>query len=316
MTSLRNYGIALAALLVTMGFALVLTHNIQYVGATTVSNQAVANVVVPSFCSNDLPSNTLIQFGSVPSGTNVNTANLVTVSDNNGNLQSNVFIAGSTWTYLSNSFNTGNTLWNPSSLGSYGGNALTLYPTYVDTHSVLHVGSSTSNNFFFGVAVPFGQAPGAYAQKITFQNVCSTSNSMTYNVIAQLTVPGACFITISNTLINFGTINPGSSVPTANLIVDTNTGGNSNANILVAGGNWISGANQFYVANTLWAATSQSGYTGTPLQHNILQGFVDTQIEIVYPPTSNSNNIFFGVAVPPAQASGTYTQNIIIENTC
>ncbi len=123
---------------------------------------------------------------------------------------------------------------------------------------------------------------------------------------------GACGISLSNSVINFGSINPSSSVNTANLVVDTNQGGTSSANILVDGTNMVSGSNNFYISNTLWNPTSLSSYAGNALKLEP-GGLTDTKIAIT---GGGAQNIFFGIGVPAAQPSGSYTQNIVLENQC
>ena len=106
-------------------------------------------------------------------------------------------------------------------------------------------------------------------------------------------------------------------MPTSQVVTDTDTGGNIAANILVDGGNWISGLNNFYVANTLWDGTSDATYIGNALQLD--PNIQDTNIQIAQPTPSapsKSASIYFGLAVPAGQASGAYTQNIVFENKC
>ncbi|MFI5412931.1 MAG: hypothetical protein ACHQX1_03495, partial [Candidatus Micrarchaeales archaeon] len=93
--------------------------------------------------------------------------------------------------------------------------------------------------------------------------------------------------------------------------------GNTNANIVTAGSNWVSGGNNFFVANTVWNPTSASNGIGNTLKlFPPSANLADTGITIVFPPTNNGNNIYFGVTIPPAQTSGLYTQNIVLENSC
>jgi hypothetical protein len=121
-----------------------------------------------------------------------------------------------------------------------------------------------------------------------------------------------CGITLSNSVISFGNINPGFFSLTSNRIVDTNAGGTAAANILVSGSNWISsGTANFFVANTLWNPTSASNAVGTSLP--LFPSFTITGIPLA---AAGTGNIFFGIGVPPAQPLGLYTANIIIENSC
>ncbi|MEM3744521.1 MAG: hypothetical protein QW759_01635, partial [Candidatus Micrarchaeaceae archaeon] len=122
-------------------------------------------------------------------------------------------------------------------------------------------------------------------------------------------VQQTCTISLPTNAINFGSINPNSNTPTSNAITDDNTG-NANAYMLVYGGNWIGpGANSFGVGNTLWAATSQSTYSGTPLSAT------PSNTAIVVP-AGSSNSIYFGLGVPGGAPSGSYSQTITIENSC
>ena len=120
-----------------------------------------------------------------------------------------------------------------------------------------------------------------------------------------------CEISLSNSLIGFGAIDPLSYAATGNLVVDTNAGGTS-ANILVDGGNWISGANNFYVANGLWNPTSAGAGVGNSLQ-------LDPNIKdtgIIVAANNGQGKIYFGLGIPGAQPSGTYNANIVLENKC
>ncbi len=128
----------------------------------------------------------------------------------------------------------------------------------------------------------------------------------------QFASPG-CSLILSNTAITFGNpINPNSNTATANLVVDTNTGGTT-ANIFVYGSSWVFSSNSFGVGNTLWNPTSLASYGG-----NALTGtFVDTAISLpANTGTAQSNNIYFGLEIPSTTPAGIYTQNIVIENSC
>jgi hypothetical protein len=187
------------------------------------------------------------------------------------------------------------------------------------TWNVIYGGilSSSSIN-----SIKFNTNPGTFSYIIANQVVGVNTyvpSPASGNVIAGNTVlvtfaeaPPTCGISLSNTVISFGNINPGSASATGNLIVDTNSGGNVNANILVEGTNWISGSANFAYANTLWNPISAGARIGTPLM--LYPGnFVDTNIAI---PGGGANSIYFGTAVPPGEPAGPYTQNIVIENLC
>ncbi len=117
-----------------------------------------------------------------------------------------------------------------------------------------------------------------------------------------------CSISLSPGTISFSTLAPGSTFDTNQLITDTN-GGSTSANVLVFGGNWISGPLSFGVSNTLWNPASLSAYGG-----NALSGSLAATNIIVG--AASSNNIYFGLGAPAGVGEGTYTQNIIVENQC
>ena len=118
-----------------------------------------------------------------------------------------------------------------------------------------------------------------------------------------------CTITLGTSAINFGSLNPGTSIATSNAIKDSNTG-TANAYMFVYGGNWISGSNQFGVSNTTW---SKSSGTAFATANKLLSTPVNTTLTV---PASGSNTIYFGLGVPRGAPSGAYSQNIIIENSC
>ena len=133
------------------------------------------------------------------------------------------------------------------------------------------------------------------------------------SVTASVVVPTNCITQLSNTLINFGVINPLGNAPTANAVLDTNEG-NVAAFILLDGTNWVSGGNSFPVTNTIWDfSTHAGGVSGNALQ---LLGAVTNTANII---GSGVNNIlYFGALVNNGitQPAGTYTQTITIENEC
>ena len=163
----------------------------------------------------------------------------------------------------------------------------------------------TSNSFAFTQQALWGSGP------ITVNVIVTDSASTPESVKSTLvynTGTVLCDISLSPTALAFGSTNPGSYLPTNAGVVDTNSGG-SNAYMYVYGGNWISGSHSFGVSNTLWSAITQASYTGTQLS-------ATSSNTAMLVPSSGSNTIYFGVAVPASQPSGSYTQNIIIENSC
>ena len=139
---------------------------------------------------------------------------------------------------------------------------------------------------------------------VTFGGTQSSS------VTASVNVPLYCGISVSPTSISFGSVSPGSSVPTNVLVTDTNAAGNTQANVLIDGGNWISGSNSFGASNTLWDTSSQATYAGTPLT------LTPVSTGETLAASAGSNTLYFGLAVPSSQAAGVYTQTITIENSC
>ncbi len=259
-------------------------------------------------------SNTAINFGIIPPGVNTIYTNNFVVANNIGLNAANILLNGTVWTYLSNTFAAGNTVWNSANVAIGLANSLPQAPSLVDTNVVLPglYPSISSNGIHFGVSVPGGTPPGTYTQNIVFTD----KFFQTAVVTASLTVPSTCYITLANTLIGFGALNPGTATGVGNQVIVQNLLGGVPANILVEGSNWITGSTaNFFVANTLWNNAYEPTYTGMPLPLALsgLNNFYDTDIVV---PIAGSNYIYFGVAVPPGQTTSTYVQNIIVENKC
>ena len=224
----------------------------------------------------------------------------------------------------SNNFYVTNTLWSPTSAGST--TPLTLYTglaSLVDTLIQIPAPSSsnpaTTNTIYFGIDIPAGTPAGVYTQNIVYGYTCNggPANAIATNTVATANVQTACFISLNTGTIDFGTLSPNGNVPTANQIIDTDQGGNIAANILVEGGNWISGSNNFLPENTLWNPTTSASYVGNAL--SAIPTVTDTHIQIAAGTISSPNpaaSIYFGVGVPAGQVAGAYTQNIILENLC
>ncbi len=123
-----------------------------------------------------------------------------------------------------------------------------------------------------------------------------------------LPVQNTCTISLNPTGIDFGTIDPGSSVATINAIKDTN-GGNTRAYMFVYGGNWI-GSTHFGVSNTTWATSNGVSFASA----NRL-GTIPANTTLIVP-ASLSNTVYFGLGVPGGSTSGPYSQTITIENSC
>ena len=286
----------------------------QYTSNTVATaNVNVGNVIYITITPS---SNT---FGNVYPGSTYDTNVLFTDTDNGGNLAANVFISGSDFTGPgTNSIGVSNTLWDYPSQSSYVGNALsgTLANTGITLVQPTISNPLASNEIYFGVNVPSGTAAGLYTQTLTFENenTLTSTNSIANTVTLTANVQGFCSISLSPNSINFGSIAASANVPTNNLITDTDSNGNAQASVLVAGTNW-GGASSFGVSNTLYSSSSQSTYTGNALTNTLTL----TGITIAAPTQSNpstNNLIYFGLGVPAGAPAGAYSQTITIENSC
>jgi len=288
--------------------------------ASSYSANAVANVVVGNVIYVSISPNTL-NFGSLnPNNIYYFTIPNIIDTDNGGNLAANIFLSGGNWNYGANSFGVSNTFWSAASPGT-ANTALT--NTLTDTNILIPqpniIVSSTQNTVYFvEVNIPAGTAPGNYLQNVTFENKnqAASVNSVPINAIFSANVQGVCYISLNTLTINFGTVVASANVPTQFGVTDSDNGGNVAANMLVYGGNWV-GPTTFGVGNTLWNPTSSNSYIGTAL--TLSTGNTITGIVIPAPTQSSpstSNSIYFGLGVPGGAPSGTYTQNIIIENSC
>ena len=149
-----------------------------------------------------------------------------------------------------------------------------------------------------------GQVGVLYATTNTF-------NGIGFNIV----VSGVCTPVLSNALINFGSVAPGSFAPTAN-VENIQDVGSVSSNIVLYStstttGNWIYNANSFMAGNTVWdGATHASAIVGNQLTNTIT---TDTEI---YVPVSSSNDLYFGLNVPVGQQPGTYTQGITVSLSC
>ncbi len=303
------------------------------VNATLYTGNVVANVVVSNTCfTSGTPS--AFSFPSLPPGSSDNTNTAVTDTDNGGNAASTLYIAGTGgsgttlgyWTGPgTNTIPVGQTDWNAASQPSYSGTALsnTLASTSITLTAPNTVNPITSANIYLGVSIPSGTAAGLYTQTIQLENSCS-GNIQTANVVANVVVQGVCYISLSPSSISFGTLTPTATYNTNQIVTDTDNGGNVAANILLEGtggsgatlGDWLGpGSNVIPVGNTLYSASSQPSYSGAALSNAL----TNSNIVIAAPnviTTSTSANVFFGLGVPAGTAGGTYTQNILIENSC
>jgi len=319
----------ITAIVAALTFSALLLISPSNVSATSSNSPqtVAASVSVLNTLYTDISPNS-IEWTNYPTFQN-DTNTLITVSDENGNIPGNIFIWGTA--QLSNALNgnsiaIGNVLWNPTSSNTaYIGNAVTTSPvnTLIVVAAPTISSPTTSNYIYLGANVPAGTASGLYTGSIYFdiENGSTISQPTTSNVLSvTVNVLPTCYISLSPTSINFGTLAAGTNTGNSwNGIVDTDTGGNAQATINVYGGNWIFSSNtaiSFYVANTVWSSTNTVGYSsGTPLTLTP----ISTNIIVPAPTQSNpstSNTVYFGVAVPGGAPVGAYTQNIVIANQC
>jgi hypothetical protein len=243
-----------------------------------------------------------------------------TVNDPGGNAPANILISA-TGNWISpadpaNSIFYGNVFWNPTSVGLGLGNALTTSPvnTLIQVPAPSQSTPTTNNIVYFGITIPGAQPAGLYTSNIVFQNSCQPSNSIPLTVPTTANVVGTCYISLPSS-ISFGSVNPGSNTDTNVIVTDNDINGNVAANVLVDGTTWVAGANSFGVSNTVWDAASQPSFTGNALTNALVLTPIVVPAPSLGTPTT-SNNIYFGVGIPQGTVAGSYTQNILIENSC
>ena len=141
-------------------------------------------------------------------------------------------------------------------------------------------------------------------------NAFASGGGNTNAISATVTVNNYCAFVTSNTAINFGSMNPGTTTATtANGITVTDTG-NIGSNILTSGNSWVYNSNSFGVQNTVWSASSSTAYaSATPLTITS----TDTGIIVT---TTATNTIYYGLGIPAGQAPGTYSQTIDVISSC
>ena len=178
----------------------------------------------------------------------------------------------------------------------------------------------TTENAIVPNTIIFSEVPGKYSFSIPNQVVSGKTyipnTASGYIVTGNSTVitfsqssSSVCTISLNSNTINFGSINPNSSIFTTNSIIDSNTG-SANAYLYVFGGNWINGAQSFGVSNTSYASAVGISYNSANKLSAIA---VNTLLSV---PSSGSNTIYFGFNLPKAIKSGIYNQTITIENSC
>ena len=135
---------------------------------TSISSPTSVNVTAATCTISLTP--TSINFGQVLPDQNYATSKYI--SDmNGGGTNAYLYIYGSNWinaTNTLNNFYVSNTVWNPSSLSSYGGNELAL----TSTNTLILIQAGKTSNVFIGASVPSGQAAALYSQTLTITNAC------------------------------------------------------------------------------------------------------------------------------------------------
>jgi len=326
--SLNWFITAIVAALTFSAFLLLSPSNVS---ATTANAAVAANVNVQGTLYTDISPNSIIWTNYPKFANNTNT--LITVNDENGNIPGNIFIWGTATlsnTLNSNSIAIGNVLWNPTSLTSYAGNAVTT--SQVNTLIVVAaptISTPTTNSpIYLGVNVPAGTPAGLYTGSIYFDIENGSIYSLqpsTNTLSVTVNVLPTCYISLSANSINFGTMPSGTNTETNwTGILDSDPGGNEQATIAVAGTNWIYSSNtaiSFYVANTVYSGTNTISYSQAFPSNSLplLPALPSTGLTIA-PPTqatpTTKTEVYFGLGVPGGTKVGAYTQNIIIGNQC
>ncbi|MFP3278367.1 MAG: hypothetical protein RXO43_02280 [Candidatus Micrarchaeota archaeon] len=321
----KNFNWLVTIFVATLTFSVLLLLSSSNLSATTSNSQVTASVNVPGTLYTSISPNS-ITWANYPGYSNA-TNTIINIIDNNGNIPGNIFIWGTATlsnTLYSANIAIGNVLWNPTSSNAFVGNAVTTsqVDTLIGVAAPTLSSPSTNSPIYIGVNIPPGTMSGLYTGSIYFdiENGLIMSQPTTSNVLSvTVNVLPTCYISLSPTSINFGTLATGTTSTTWNGITDTDTGGNAQATIYVYGGNWIYSSNpaiSFYVANTVWSPTNSGSYnSGTPLTLSL----VNTGIIVPAPTQSNpstSNTVYFEVAVPGGAPVGAYTQNIVIANQC
>ena len=174
---------------------------------------------------------------------------------------------------------------------------------------------SVTENAIVSNSITFYEPVGSYSFTVpsvtigtlTYAPTPSSGSLVTGNSTTITFSSATCSISLAPNAINFGSMAPGTNIATTNTVADTNSG-TANAYLYVYGGNWI-GPTSFGVSNTTWAASSGVAFPANRLSASAF----NTTILV---PASSSNDIYFGLGIPGGTPSGSYTQNIIIENSC
>lgn len=176
--------------------------------------------------------------------------------------------------------------------------------------------NSATKNAIVPNPIKFYEPIGSYSFKVpsvtigtlTYAPTPSSGTLVTGNATNITFSSGTCSISLTPSAINFGILSPSTDIATTNSVVDTNSG-SSEAYMYVYGGNWIGPSSRFGVSNTTWSVSS-----GAAFPANRLSAVAHNTTILV--PASSSNSIYFGLGIPGGAPSGSYTQNIIIENSC
>ncbi len=145
-----------------------------------------------------------------------------------------------------------------------------------------------------------------------------------------ISVPNSCNFAISNTIVNFGTINPGANTvgtgaSGVNSVTVTNIGANP-SNVEIEGTSWAYASYSFGVSNTIWngygandlfspgTAPSATANVEVRSTGSVVDTLLETQNSI-----SQTNTIYLGASVPslqPGSGASTYQQTISFISSC
>ncbi|MDE1871665.1 MAG: hypothetical protein KGI06_05510, partial [Candidatus Micrarchaeota archaeon] len=217
---------------------------------------------------------------------------------------------------------TGNTLtWTTSFTGgispyTYNWN---VYNTVTGTvlANMLWAGNAFTGNSFSDTI------PASWVGNTINANVAVTDSAsvpVTLNSVFSGTItivqPVSCTFSISNTVINFGSLDPGNQLSTNSISwnsIDITNLGSTVSNVYIDGTNWGFNTNSFGASNTVWDWNTGTAYTSAN-QLQVSQADTLTQLT-----GGNSKNIYFGIGIPttqPGSGSSSYTQTVSIISVC
>jgi PGF-pre-PGF domain-containing protein len=126
----------------------------------------------------------------------------------------------------------------------------------------------------------------------------------------KFTKTSICTISLNSSSISFGSTLPDNSISTMYGIRDSNNGSTA-ATVLLSGTDWnMSASVLFGVSNTSYSASYGTAYSAAG---HLLRNTTATTISVG---SKASSPIYFGLNVPIGQTSGSYRQEIYIENSC